>query len=74
MTYRFTRNVGRLDQILRLGISLILIYLGFVDELLISDPLSSSILGAIGILNAIVALAQHCPVYSLAGINTLKKE
>lgn len=74
MAYRFTKNVGRLDQILRLGISLVLIYIGFIDDRFVSDPISSTILGAIGIINAIVALIQHCPAYTLAGINTLRKE
>ncbi len=63
-------NVGRLDQILRIGISLILIYIGFIDEEIIYDSLSSNIIGTIGILNMVVAVARSCPLYTVAGIST----
>ena len=63
-------NVGRLDQILRAGISLILVYIGFIDKTFINDPLSSNIIGIIGILNLIVAIVRYCPLYVVAGINT----
>ena len=63
-------NVGRLDQILRIGISLILIYVGLIDETFINDPLSSNIIGIIGILNLVVATVRFCPLYIVASINT----
>ena len=63
-------NVGRLDQVFRIGISLFLIYIAFIDEGFISDPLSSYIIGIIGILNLIVATVRFCPLYIMAGINT----
>jgi len=63
-------NVGRLDQILRIGISLTLIYIGFVDQEFIPDSLSSNIIGIIGILNLIVAIVRFCPLYVVTGINT----
>ena len=63
-------NVGRLDQILRIGISLVLIYIGFIDTGFIQDSLSSYLVGAVGLLNMLVALVRSCPLYSLAGINT----
>ena len=66
-------NVGRLDQTLRIGISLVLIYLGFVDKEVISDTLSSNIIGTIGVINLIVAIVRFCPLYIPAGINTCKK-
>lgn len=67
-------NVGRLDQMLRISVSLIFIYLGFIDEKIIHDPLSSNILGIIGILFLIVALIRFCPLYTLTGINTCHKK
>ena len=68
-----TKNVGRLDQLLRIGISLGLIYVGFINEEIITDVLSSYVIGAIGILNLIVALVGFCPLYVVAGINTCAK-
>jgi len=67
-------NVGRLDQFLRISISLILIYIGFIDDNIIHDPLSSNILGTIGVLFIIVALVRFCPLYTLTGINTCHKK
>ena len=67
-------NVGRLDQVLRVGISLILIYVGFIDSSLIEDSLSSNIIGTIGVLNLIVALSRFCPLYVIAGINTCQTD
>ncbi|HHJ14085.1 MAG TPA: DUF2892 domain-containing protein [Gammaproteobacteria bacterium] len=66
------RNIGTFDMILRLGISVIMLYLGFIDRGIIDDALSSNIIGALGVLNLVVALIRHCPLYSLAGINTCK--
>ena len=67
------RNVGRLDQLLRVGISLGLIYVGFVNEKIIVDELSSYVIGIIGVLNLVVALVGFCPLYVVAGINTCAK-
>ena len=64
------KNIGRLDQALRLTVSFVLIYISFVDTTIISDPLSSMIIGGIGIINLIVALIRFCPLYSVTEINT----
>ena len=68
------KNIGRLDQILRIGISMVLIYLGFIDKEVISDALSANIIGTIGVLNLIVATVRFCPLYIVAGINTCQKK
>jgi len=69
-----TKNVGRLDQIIRTGISLGLIYVGIIDEKMIHDPLSSNIIGIIGALNLNVAIIRICPLYILTGIDTCSDE
>ena len=63
-------NIGRFDQILRIGISAGLIYVGFIDRSIIDDSLSSNIIGSIGVINLIVALIRFCPLYVIADINT----
>jgi len=65
-----SKNIGRLDQILRIGISLGLIYIGLINEEFIQDPLSSYIIGTLGVLNLVIALVRYCPLYSLTKINT----
>ncbi len=63
-------NIGRFDQILRIGISLGLVYVGLIDKDFIQDPLSSYIIGAIGIVSTVIALIRFCPLYVIAHINT----
>lgn len=67
-------NVGRLDQILRIGIGLVLIWVGFVDESLIGDRLIATLIGVFGVLNLLAAVVRICPVYTIAGINTDKQD
>lgn len=64
------KNMGRLDQILRIGISIVLIYSGFISDDIIHDELSRWIVGGIGVASLIVALFRFCPLYTLAGIST----
>jgi len=69
---RFCKNIGVLDMVLRISLSMGAIYVGFIDSDLISDDLSSMIIGILGTVNLVVALARFCPLYKLAGINTCK--
>jgi hypothetical protein len=64
------RNIGRLDQILRLGIGAVALYLGLVDKQLVTDPLTSYILIGIGVVAVFTALSRFCPLYLIPGINT----
>lgn len=74
MTRRWQPNVGRLDQILRIGIGAVLIWVGFVDTDLIGDRLIAALVGLFGLLNLVAALIRVCPVYTIAGINTNNPE
>lgn len=70
MGLRWQANVGRLDQILRIGIGLVLVWVGFFDRSLIEDRLIAGAVGLFGLLNILAALVRVCPFYNLAGINT----
>mgnify|MGYP000938754049 CR=1 FL=1 len=63
-------NMGLLDQLLRIGISLLLLYVGFIDETLIKDSLSSNVIGIMGTVGLFLALLRFCPLYLLFGITT----
>lgn len=67
-------NVGRLDQILRIGIGLAMIWVGFIDDALIGDRLIAMLIGIFGVLNLLAAVIRICPVYTVAGINTDKHD
>ena len=63
-------NMGLLDQLLRIGLSLLMIYVGFIDEALIRDSSSSYVIGTIGSLSLVIALLRFCPLYALFGISS----
>ena len=67
---RINRNIGTLDRILRTGISLAMIYYGFIDTAWLADTLATTLLGAIGVASLLVALIGYCPLYKLIGVNT----
>lgn len=64
------KNVGTADRILRLGISLMMIYFGFIDKNIIADPLAAMLLGVFGVIILITAIISMCPLYNLIGLNT----
>ena len=70
MGVRWQPNVGRLDQVLRIGIGLVLVWIGFFDTSLIDDRLIAGLVGVFGLLNILAAVLRVCPFYNLAGINT----
>ncbi len=69
---KLEQNIGKLDRILRIGISSVLIYISLIDTEFIADPVSSGVLAFFGLANLFVALIRICPLYTLAGINTCK--
>jgi hypothetical protein len=70
MTYKFGRNLGMIDRILRGGISVAMIYFGFFSQYLITDHLAGLILGGMGIGSLLIALVGYCPLYGLIGFST----
>ncbi len=67
---RIKRNIGWLDLGIRLCISLVMIYLGFIDETLIDDQVARLMLGIFGCLSLLIAIIGFCPFYVLIGRNT----
>ncbi|MBE8233525.1 MAG: DUF2892 domain-containing protein [Endozoicomonadaceae bacterium] len=66
------KNIGRLDQVLRLGLSACMIYAGFVNEELIQDEFSSILLGVIGTVLMYTVIMRSCPLYILIGWNSCR--
>lgn len=64
------RNVGRLDQVLRLAFAGVLFYLGFVPNPVVASPTSQWVVGLFGLLPLTTALLRFCPLYTLIGFST----
>ncbi|MCK5383911.1 MAG: DUF2892 domain-containing protein [Gammaproteobacteria bacterium] len=67
---RMNKNCSMLDQFLRIGTGLGLMYIGFVNTTLIGDPVIATFVGVFGAVNMLAGLSGFCPVYHLAGICT----
>jgi len=67
------KNMGRVDQIVRLTIGLIFIYLGFINQGIIGDRLYAVMIGIFGIVNIMSAFLSFCPFYLMAGLSTVPK-
>ena len=70
MKFRFERNLGKFDRVLRAGVSFLMIYYGFFSEYLISDAMARLALGVIGVIHLIVVVIAFCPLYAVVGFNT----
>lgn len=68
------KNVGMLDRIIRMGISVALIVFLYVNDILFKDTITASIILAIAVINIFVAGSRVCPLYSLANISTCEKK
>ena len=64
------RNLSRLDQVLRIGVGLVLVYIGFIDTSLIGDTYLAIAAGVFGSINVVVGTGGYCPLYRVAGIST----
>ena len=71
---KLKRNMNHFDQILRLGIGIASIYVGFIDTALIGEPLISICIGIFGVVNLFSVATAHCPIYNMAGISTLAEK
>ena len=70
---KIQRNMHPIDQVLRLLLGIILIYIGFFNGELVSDALFRTLLGCFGVINLVSGIMAVCPVYLMAGISTIRK-
>lgn len=66
----FKKNMGRLDQVVRFLVGVILIYLGFFKQEVIGDQLYAILIGIFGIINLGSSFMSYCPFYHLANVDT----
>lgn len=70
MKFKFERNLGKFDRVLRAGVSFLMIYYGFFSDYLFSDLVARLALGVVGVMHLIVVMAAFCPLYAVVGFNT----
>ena len=64
--YTMKKNIGDIERIIRVAISLVILSLIFVGP--------QSLWGLIGILPLVTGLAGWCPPYAMFGISTCKNQ
>jgi cyanate permease len=67
------RNMHPIDQMVRILLGIALIYIGFFNREVVTDPLLGILLGGFGLINLVSGLIATCPIYAIAGISTLRK-
>lgn len=72
MAYR--PNVGGIDLILRAGFGLTTIYLAFINQSIIPDPLTRWVLGFLGVVFILTVIFRFCPFYRFISFNSTKHE
>ena len=64
------KNVGTIDMIIRLVVCMVLLYIGFVDNPIVSGGLSKKIIAGFAIMPLLTGLLRFCPLYTVIGANT----
>lgn len=67
------KNMHTIDRAVRVAISLLLLWIGFIDQGMISNQLISWAIGLFGVLNLVSASAAFCPIYFIAGFSTRRE-
>ena len=66
--------MGKIDRIIRIILGIILIYIGIIDTVLITDSLYRLLVAGFGILNIIFSIVSICPVYMIVDISSVGKK
>ena len=67
------RNMGRVDQAIRVVTGLVMMYLGFINQEVIGNMTINIIVGIFGIISILFAYMAFCPIYTLGNVSTIKK-
>ncbi|MDH5573792.1 MAG: DUF2892 domain-containing protein [Gammaproteobacteria bacterium] len=67
------RNLGTVDRMIRTGVSIVMIYIGFFNSTLLSDALAGMVLGVFGGMSLLVAIIGNCPFYTMIGLDTSQR-
>lgn len=66
----FEQNMHPIDRAIRVVLGVTFIWIGFIDQGLISNSLISWAVGLFGMVNLVSASLAFCPVYLAVGIST----
>ncbi len=67
------KNVGVIDMVIRLIISITLFYIGYFDNPIISAGTPQTIIKYAAFVPFLTGLLRFCPLYVLVGIDSCKK-
>lgn len=67
------KNMGRIDQVIRITTGALMMYFGFVAQDVIGNLTINIIVGIFGFISIFFALFSYCPIYLLGDISTAKQ-
>jgi hypothetical protein len=59
-----------IDRVLRSGVGVAMIYVGFINQGLVADNVARLVLGGMGVFMLGVVLIGFCPMYTVIGFST----
>lgn len=65
------RNIGTVDMAIRLVLGIVLVYIGFFENSIVSSGLPKTIIAVFAFVPLLTGLARFCPLYALIGASTL---
>lgn len=66
-------NVGKIDMLLRVVAGVALLYIGFMDNSIVSEGLPKTIIGIFAFVPLLTGLIRFCPLYAIIGMSTCPK-
>ena len=70
--FKFQRNMGTLDRVIRVIVGIALLIIGPATDLLDLVPVLEVILGVMGVFAILSAVFSYCLLYELTDTNTAK--
>lgn len=64
------RNIGNADMVVRLVLGVVLAYIGFFDNPIVSSGLPKTVIAVFAFVPLLTGLARFCPLYALIGAST----
>jgi len=68
------RNLHNFDRLIRVFVSAVCIYFGFIETSYVSQEILANLIGVLGIVNLFAAVFSYCPLYGITGLSTYKEK
>lgn len=68
------KNIGTIDSFIRLGVGMLLLYIGFCHNPIVTGGLSKRLIGLFSLIPLLTGVLRFCPLYLLIGVDTRRNQ